>query len=817
MDRFDLFELKSAAQGQWKSIFSSACGLSSEILNGRHHPCPKCGGSDRFRMVDEQAGALFCNNCFSSKNGDGIAAVGWLLDCDFKNSIQKIGQYLGLKPTTRKRKVDPAAKLEFVEWNESLAALWCLKKKPIKPDALHKIGARQAIYDQKFKVIAIPVWSKTPDNVVGWNLYNITGGTLPKFVKKGEPYDQVKVKLTFGSTSGLIGFIEQDPTKVYKTEGPTDLLALISLDPGASCICNANGAKENPIRSFRWLPEVVNGADIFVIHDCDKPGQEGATMVKDRPGWASWFAGQCDQSKVRNIVLPYAIEETHGKDIRDWTAEGNGLAELKALESETGLTIASATDQEESEVWEADDDPHRLARVNLSKYKKNCDGRLVFWRDEWWKYKEGKYRKIANKELRPKVNDSIRKEFVECWHRSQEESSEEPKPVRKVTESLVTNVIAAMASKSYIPDSVEMPSWLPDRSHKRNLISMKNGILDLDAIFDLKPVDECLLPHSSDWFSPVKLGYEFDPEADCPKWQRYLETSLAGDQERISLLQEWAGYLLTTKNQMQKFIVLEGEGHNGKTVFFAGITAMIGEENISHLSLENFGGRFDLASTIGKMANICGDVGEVDQVAEGIIKQYTGGEIMQMDRKCIQPIQVKPTAKLMFAWNNAPRFRDRSKGLWRRLLLVPFDKEISKEDRIRGMDDANWWIDSGETSGILNWAIHGLNRLNNQGSFTEPRSCTNRLELLKIESNPAANFLIDNAEFEQDDYVLVEDIYKLYREWCSENGCKPLGSRQFGKEVKRQFPTSDRFQKRVFSSRKWCYSNIKLIEDKFIE
>lgn len=813
MDRFDKDELKRLARGRWKEIFSALCGLSSEALDGRHHPCPKCGGDDRFRMVNEDEGALLCNQCFATKNGDGIAAVGWLLDLDFQHAMEKIGQYLGMepvKPKSRKRKIDPAAKLEFVDWNDALAALWCLKKQPIKPESLQKVGAKQAIYDKKFKVIAIPVWSGTPENVVGWNLYNITGGTLPKWEGKGKPPSQVKVKLTYGSNSGLIGFVESKPAKVYKTEGPTDLLALISLEPGASCICNANGAKENPARSFRWLPDQVNGADIFVIHDCDKPGQDGATMVKDRPGWANWFAGHCPESTVKNIVLPYAIAETHGKDIRDWAAEGNGLSELEEIEQETSLITAA--ESEESEVWEADDDPHRLARVNLSQYKKSCDGRLVFWRDEWWKYKAGKYRKIDSGELRAKVSITIRKEFERCW--LEEKSTDQP--VKKVTIGLVRNVINAMSSVCSIPSSVEMPSWLPTRK-RRNYLSFTNGILDLDAVLNGGDLDESLVNHSPDWFSTFRLNYKWDPTADCQKWLKYLDDVMEHDDERIALLQEWAGYLLTSQNNHQKFLVLEGEGQNGKTVFFAAMTAMLGEDNVSHVAMESFGGRFDLGATLGKAANISGDVGEIDQLAEGILKQFTGGDCMQFDRKNLQPIQARPTAKLMAAWNQRPRIKDKSDGLWRRLLLVPFRAKVKEKDRIYGMDSAEWWIDSGESPGILMWAIAGLGRLQKNRRFTKCQLSEDMIEDFKLDSNPAAEFFNEYLEANNEGSIESKKLYEMYQHWCKNVNAKPVGNRKFGKELRRKFPDIDKVRVRDRNSLEWHYKKIIFTTDEIFD
>jgi putative DNA primase/helicase len=88
--------IKSAAAGKWPEILAALGGLSPEHLDGKHHPCPKCGGRDRFRMIDVAVGALLCNQCFSTNNGDGFAAVQWLMDCDFSNACRAIAAQLGL-------------------------------------------------------------------------------------------------------------------------------------------------------------------------------------------------------------------------------------------------------------------------------------------------------------------------------------------------------------------------------------------------------------------------------------------------------------------------------------------------------------------------------------------------------------------------------------------------------------------------------------------------------------------------------------------------------------------------------------------------
>ena len=822
---YDLAEVKTTAANRWPEIITALAGVNPSYLDGANHPCPKqchpeAGGKDRFRLIDKTAGALLCNQCFNSRNGDGIAAVQWLLGIDFRESLEKIGDYLGLKQ--KKTAVDPKRDLQFTKWNSLLAEIFCSKKKPITQKGLGLIGAKQANYrcgSDQFKVIAIPSWVKTPKNVVGWTIYNITGGKLPRRV--GKRVELVKVKLTFGSKAGLIGpEITAEKTELWKTEGPTDLIAFLSLDlpKNVSAFCNANGAKEDPARSFQWLLQQTAGRDVYTIHDSDEPGQQGATEVPRpdgtaRAGWSQFLAGhEKTAANSKNVLLPFPIAPTNGKDLRDFLADGKGYLHLKELAAESSI-IKTAEDKT-TDLIEYDDDPHRLARINLAQYRKSHDGRLIFWRDEYWKYKHGVYSKIEPNELRAKLTGTIRSEFERCFKlEAANPTIEEPKPVKKVTRSLVANVIGATESMVTQSAGIQMPSWLPDRTH-RNYLSMQNGILDLDAMFrnakrktepEKNELEEILIQHSPDWFSALKLEYDFTPGSSCEKWMDYIKFVTDGDQEKSNLLQEWAGYLLWPNAERQAFLVFEGEGGTGKSSFFAGMAAMIGESNISSLSLEDLGDSFGLASTVGKVANIAGDVGTINGNEEAILKRYTGGDKIEIQRKFLPSLSLRPSAKMMMAWNTRPRFRDKSDGLWRRMILIPLENQVGSK-RIFGMDNPIFW--ESEAPGILIWALFGLRRLVEQNGFSKCRASINAIAEFRDEVNPIREFFDDFLEPSEDGAVESQLLYSGYRHWCNSTGHNPLSDRAFGKQLRKMFPFSERRKYRDGKKLRWSYQKI---------
>lgn len=829
MPKYDIELIRAAAAGRWTELVTTLANIDQTLLNRDHHPCPKCGGDDRFRALDdfEQTGAVICNQCHNRKNGDGFSTIQWLTGEDFGKVLAKVAKAVNVKPAARS-KPDPAKDLEFLPWSKTLVTLWAKKKRGITEEGIKRAGGKLARYKGEFTVIAIPIWGPqlTQAKPVGWALYNQQGGELPKRNKDGTT-EWVKVKITYGSDQGILGDVEswsqssqsnessesaRGSAVWWKTEGVSDLLSLLSLPGSEGCriFTNSNGAQEKP---HDWIVELIAGGIVNVVHDNDLAGQQGATWVGEsrRPGWCPSFAKRA--LSVVNVKLPFEVNDVNGKDLRDWILNGGTFEQLTTL-AEIGEKFGQkeAAEAKLLEIDEAIDDPHRLARVNLAHYAKQYNRKLIFWRDEWWRWKEGRYVVIPKPELRAKVNYSIHQEFVRAWREGDREE-----PVKQVRVSLVNNVIAAMESICALPWSVPMPCWLPDRS-RPHYVSMSNGILDLGAVFENKSYEECLKPHSSDWFSPIRLNYEFDPNAECPRWLEYLDYAMEGDQSRIDILQEWAGYLLTPTNDLQRFLVLEGEGKNGKTVFFAAMTAMLGAENVEHIPIENFHKQFDLGMTIGKAANISADAGEIDSLAEGILKQFTGGDVMYFDRKGISGVSMQPTAKLMAAWNSRPRIKDRSQGLWRRMILIPFDREVDARRRVRGMDSVGWWVGQGEVSGILRWAIVGLHRLNTNGEFTRSQKVEDVMADYRRESNPARDFLteyVEATEFELHQ-IPCSEIYQRYYKWCSSTGHKALGASQFGKEVARICPAATRDRIKNNDGRQvWVYKKIRFVEAEF--
>lgn len=827
---------KAAAQGRWLELVPALTSCPPNVFDGRKQPCPKCSGTDRFRAFDDfnQEGGVVCSQCHDKNNRDGFATIQWLNGWTFPDTVRAVAERLGLiehsgsrpaivlpeiiKPTEQRSKPTEPAKpaadsaLEFQQWNDSLAAIWCMKKKPIQLESLKAFGARIAKYKGRFIVIALPIWGPQLDQAepVGWIVYNATGGTLPS---KDGP---VGKKVTWGSDTGVVGTIDRlrdKATRKIKTEGPTDGLALLSLvDQSTAVFCNACGAIERPDKEqFAFLPSLAEQSDFVTIGDADKAGEDGAAR------WANFFAGFGASSRIAR--LPYEVVPSHGQDVRNWIAEGNGREDLESLIS--AAEVVKYVPPEVKRALEAPEDPHRLARANLDAYRSEFGGELRFWRGQWLKWKHNHYQFLTKEEIDAKVNARIKLEFDKQWEvdykahlercATDPDYDKEPPNARKVTAPTVRDTLAALRSLTTISSSVEMGTWIQSKE-RRKFLACRNCILDIQAFTEDAPPEKVFLEHSPNWFSTACLSYEFDPTAACPIWDQVLAEMIGDEEGKLELAQEFAGYVLSPANNRSKFLALEGDGGNGKSVFVNALMAIVGSENTSSVALESIGKRFQSFPTLGKMLNICNEANDVEGPAESYLKAFTGGNPIMFEDKGTRAFEAMPTAKLLLTWNIAPRFKDRSEGLWRRMLVLRFNRKPTRPNP--ALLEPDFWKANGQLPGMLNWALLGLRRLEAQG-FTITAESSQATEDIRTANNSARSFIVANYRYCEGAAVECKDAYDSYVKWCAENGMHPVNSAHFGREVSQVFRGAVERKQRSMPmlGRVYCYLNMENGDD----
>ena len=111
-------DIMRLAHGKWRSVLLEQ-GISENVLDGKHHPCPLCGGKDRFRFINKEGdGWWICNQCGS---GDGMEMYMALTRQDFGSASDelrgKLCSYISEPPP----QINPNKRRDNMKYN---AALW---------------------------------------------------------------------------------------------------------------------------------------------------------------------------------------------------------------------------------------------------------------------------------------------------------------------------------------------------------------------------------------------------------------------------------------------------------------------------------------------------------------------------------------------------------------------------------------------------------------------------------------------------------------------------------------------------------------------
>jgi putative DNA primase/helicase len=388
--------------------------------------------------------------------------------------------------------------------------------------------------------------------------------------------------------------------------------------------------------------------------------------------------------------------------------------------------------------------------------------RLWNHRGQWLRFNGTCYEPLSDKELRADVINYFT-----------------GTPLRgRVRKAFAAEIIGHLEARCLMPDTVSLPAFTTEGKwyEEPGTITLQNGVIDLSSVrIGVTPE---LQAHKSKLISTTRLPYDYNPKAECPLWMAFLEQVLP-DQGSRRLLQQMFGYCLTPDMSLQKFFMFEGTGGNGKSIATSILRRLVGINNTSSLPLKCFHDKHGLISTYGKLVNFAGELKEKDAVAEDLLKQATGGDLMHFEAKYQKAFSAPFTAKIVISTNERPAFTDRSNGLWRRLIIVPFPVLILPEKQDPGLEEKL----ATELSGILNWAIRGAIDLNTAGRFEEPQVSREALASFKEQANPEQVFFKECCQFGADMSAGTQEFYESYRRYAERTGHKPLNGTKFQAEV----------------------------------
>ena len=308
-------------------------------------------------------------------------------------------------------------------------------------------------------------------------------------------------------------------------------------------------------------------------------------------------------------------------------------------------------------------------------------------------------------------------------------------------------------------------------------VNCLNGQLELEGgIFQLRP-------HKREEYRTTQIPISYDPRASAKRFQRFLAEIFESDQDtddKIECLLQMIGYTLMSHSRHEKFIMLIGNGANGKSVLLAIIEALCGSTNVAGVQPSKFESSFQRAHLHNKLANIVTELSEGEKLTDAELKSITSGEPVTVENKYQHPFNMRPYSTCWFGTNHMPTTSDFSEALFRRAVIVTFNRTFQPHEQNPNLKDA---LES-ELSGILNLALSAYAEALKNG-FTIPASSQQARDEWKLETNQVAQFVIDECDERPEATENFSDLYSCYQGWVRSNHLTSLTPKTFSSRLQR--------------------------------
>jgi len=364
-----------------------------------------------------------------------------------------------------------------------------------------------------------------------------------------------------------------------------------------------------------------------------------------------------------------------------------------------------------------------------------------------------------------------------------------PKEKEEISRRIVGEILAD--TQSLASQDIKLPEapW--------HFIPFENGYYDLKT--------ESFRRYSSEVYFTSKLQVKYNEKAICPFIDGIFSQLVPP--EKVVDLYELSAYSLIRYYPYQKVFFLYGSGGNGKSVFARILEMLIGQHNISHVSLTDFQkNRFSKAELDGKFINMCTELDYQDLTRTDVLKQLTGGDSIQVEKKFQHPYNFINYAKLIFLTNELPRTTDKTNAFYRRVFLINFPYTFDGENADRSLLDK---IGRNEVEGLAFKCLGILKTLMGRNfSFTNDQAITRLMEDYERVSNPFDTFISECCETTNTAFITKQEFKERFYEWLKQKGYRLWDD----KAIKEAMMKHDFYEekKKVGDNRPNCWVGLKL-------
>lgn len=313
-----------------------------------------------------------------------------------------------------------------------------------------------------------------------------------------------------------------------------------------------------------------------------------------------------------------------------------------------------------------------------------------------------------------------------------------------------------------------------------NVINFRNGLFDLRT--------NQIILHSPKYFTINQINVNLNANpVKVVAVDKFLDRISCDNCERKNAILQMIGYSMTSSVEMQKAFVLYGKtAGNGKSTLLEIIEKLIGRENVSHVTLQDFvSNRFSVSEIKGKLVNIVSEMTKEFLKDSSVFKQIVTGDTINVEEKFKDRHTIKPYAKHIFTANELPKVVDTSNGYFRRLFIIPFEAVFTETEK------SNFNFNELVTQQALEYlatiSLKEYIKAIRKNKFSNEEESKNIIETYKMDSNTVIAYLYDKDRMRcllrSGRVRKRNEVFADYINYCKDLGYIHKGRNKFYEEV----------------------------------
>ncbi|WNO30034.1 DNA primase [Oceanotoga phage vB_OteS-UFV02] len=416
-------------------------------------------------------------------------------------------------------------------------------------------------------------------------------------------------------------------------------------------------------------------------------------------------------------------------------------------------------------------------KFNLNKFIENLLEKhyIVYYLDEFYIYEDGVYKNNGAEMYLKRLIASM---LEDDWSTSME---------NEIIEKLKLETFKD-------PKDIAMPELY---------LNFKNGMLNLKT----KKIEK----HSPAFYSFIQFNAKYNKNAKPDEIDKFISGVFA--EESIPIIWEFLGYVMYPNIEMKKLLILLGDGHNGKSKFIELVEKVIGEDYVSHESLQHLtNDKFSTGQLFNRVLNTYADLPAKALEETEQIKMLTGGDTIRGEEKFKKAHYFKNTARFIFSCNTLPPVTHHDPQFFDRLMIIrtPYRYEGNQANR-NILEE----ISTEENfSAFVNRCLEGLERLLSQNEFTYSFESARELKEYQLLHNSVMDYMDKAVDTKEGGYVEKRELYSEYRKFCSYAGRHPVSRRKFNDILMGTPFILEEFRPRVDGKQIYAWKDI-VITNKF--